>query len=790
MSRSCTQGLVASNATALRPVCGGISRTHKEPVEHANLRATSHYYASTSQCAVSSMSRPRRQCSRASRRRVATRALFDPPPFRPEKLAVMLAAGTTVHEPAPPLSRKYTLTHNDITGSLRLTIGSDYNEKQISGFYTRLLRDEIVAEWVNIGSSGFALHVYCHVSGEERWLAPPLLRNYIFRRELPLVLDTLVYADRQLLAAQPELSRAQVYVHFQSKVKELDTVEYWGVLGDRGTWRKGPTSILLRLIYAVVGWPPSLEPQPADLSVDQPAVRRDVEAAVRQQQQQLQQQRLSWEQQRLGQEQQLLPVLPLVAQAAAGDQEQGQGQDDLRLTQQGWQQGLAPGLVARVALAPLEQQQQQRDQQWQGQQQQGRPSGQGAGNPGAVCVPPDTPLTAAPAAAMRQVGGGVARTTIGTGIRMPAAGEATPPSPLEEPLPSLAGLVRCRQQQPGGGLGVVRIEGDGGGGGLGSNRWLREDGLSLNSNGHRNSCGNGGSGGSGSGSCNGNGLASSYSSSNGDGAPCVLVPRNSAHISCSSQVSGNGIGLRSQLQPGGCSNAELRPGEANSLRTNHGNGSSGSNGYRTSCAAYANVPTPATAAAAAPHAADQNDLRPHAAAAAAAQSEFHDDQQQHQHPQAPLRQEQDQWQRPACMHVDGVEEEVAGALGVAVGVDSEHQLQQQQSPLASLPAPLLPACRPHRPPTTNSPRQVVANGVSCGRQEQPVGERQQQRQRGEEEEGGNEVQQLNREAVEPSCASRLQLVVDRGPPELVSAAVGAGVVVAGGVVAAVMGHPS
>lgn len=116
-----------------------------------------------------------------------SRALFDPPPFQPEKLAVLLTAGTTSLEPAPPLSRKYTLTHNDITGNLWLTIGSDYNKKQISGFYTRLLRDEVVAEWVNIGYSGFALHVYCHVSGEERWLAPPLLRNYIFRREMSLV---------------------------------------------------------------------------------------------------------------------------------------------------------------------------------------------------------------------------------------------------------------------------------------------------------------------------------------------------------------------------------------------------------------------------------------------------------------------------------------------------------------------------------------------------------------------------------------------------------------------------
>jgi hypothetical protein len=115
----------------------------------------------------------------------------------------MLAAGTSTMDPAPPRSRKYTLTHNDITGSLCLTIGADYNQQQISGFYTRLLRDEVIAEWVAVGASGYALHVYCHVSGEERWLAPPLLRNYIFRREMPLVSSLCACAQRQGWGRKP-----------------------------------------------------------------------------------------------------------------------------------------------------------------------------------------------------------------------------------------------------------------------------------------------------------------------------------------------------------------------------------------------------------------------------------------------------------------------------------------------------------------------------------------------------------------------------------------------------------
>ncbi|KXZ49927.1 hypothetical protein GPECTOR_19g378 [Gonium pectorale] len=208
-------------------------------------------------------------------------------------------------------------------GNLRLTIGPDYNTQQISGFYTRLLRDEVVAEWVNVGSSTYTLHVYCHVSGEERWLAPPLLRNYIFRREMPLVLDTLVYAERSLLLAQPELGRAQVFVHFQSSVKELDTVEYWGVLGDRSTWPRGPTSILLRMIYAVVGWPPSMAAQPADLSIDLPAEPQDMETAVRLQQQQQHRQRQE--------QQQLLPLGQQTVAEARGAPEDEQQQEQGRL---------------------------------------------------------------------------------------------------------------------------------------------------------------------------------------------------------------------------------------------------------------------------------------------------------------------------------------------------------------------------------------------------------------------------------------------------------------------------
>lgn len=88
------------------------------------------------------------------------------------------------------MSRRYTLTHNDITAALTLSVGRKFNSAQTAGFYTRLLRDEVIAEWRHETAGGVqssSLHVFVHVSGAEKWLAPPVLRNYIFRRELPLV---------------------------------------------------------------------------------------------------------------------------------------------------------------------------------------------------------------------------------------------------------------------------------------------------------------------------------------------------------------------------------------------------------------------------------------------------------------------------------------------------------------------------------------------------------------------------------------------------------------------------
>lgn len=204
-------------------------------------------------------------------------ALFDPPPFDPAKLDIDYLPGTTPLDASVPHRRRYTLTHNDLTGTLRLSVGLDYNSDQLSGWYTRIVRDEVLAEWIipHGGSMGSpVLNVFCHVSGEELWPAPPALRSFIFQREMKLVLDTIAYAERHLLAAHPVFDTAPVYVHLRSDLAALNKVLSWGSLGDRSTWRKagagrGLLAEVLSGMAGVLGDPSDPHPDPQQEALQQ-----------------------------------------------------------------------------------------------------------------------------------------------------------------------------------------------------------------------------------------------------------------------------------------------------------------------------------------------------------------------------------------------------------------------------------------------------------------------------------------------------------------------------------------
>jgi len=146
----------------------------------------------------------------------------------PEKLHVQFAAGATPVGPLNP--RCYTLTHSDTTGELFLTIAPEVDGEQISGWYTRLMRDEVLAEWQE-GEDGPALHLFCHVSGGLAFGSAGM-RYGIFQRELPLVLEAFRFGDKGLFEAQPELDQAPVWIHFRSTNRRYRRVERWGAPAD------------------------------------------------------------------------------------------------------------------------------------------------------------------------------------------------------------------------------------------------------------------------------------------------------------------------------------------------------------------------------------------------------------------------------------------------------------------------------------------------------------------------------------------------------------------------------
>lgn len=148
--------------------------------------------------------------------------------LRREKLHVMLTPRVTADGPVTP--RFYTLTHSDLTGDLFLTIDSAYNKDQISGLYTQLMRDEVLAQWED-AEQGQVLHVHCHVSGGLT-LGLAAMRLTIFKRELPLVLQALRYGNRGLFEARRALDQASIEVHFHATQPRYDRVERWGVPGD------------------------------------------------------------------------------------------------------------------------------------------------------------------------------------------------------------------------------------------------------------------------------------------------------------------------------------------------------------------------------------------------------------------------------------------------------------------------------------------------------------------------------------------------------------------------------
>lgn len=79
---------------------------------------------------------------------------------------------------------QYTIIITTVT---TITIDKDVVLWQLSGWYNRLQRDDVVAEWKQVKDE-MSLHVHCHVSGAHLLLdLAAEFRYHIFTKELPLV---------------------------------------------------------------------------------------------------------------------------------------------------------------------------------------------------------------------------------------------------------------------------------------------------------------------------------------------------------------------------------------------------------------------------------------------------------------------------------------------------------------------------------------------------------------------------------------------------------------------------
>lgn len=87
----------------------------------------------------------------------------------------------------------YTFFCSSITCFLRSGLHIDFKKVcglgilQLQGWYNRLQRDEVVAEWKKVKGK-MSLHVHCHISGGHFLLdLCARLRYFIFCKELPVV---------------------------------------------------------------------------------------------------------------------------------------------------------------------------------------------------------------------------------------------------------------------------------------------------------------------------------------------------------------------------------------------------------------------------------------------------------------------------------------------------------------------------------------------------------------------------------------------------------------------------
>ncbi|KAJ9566991.1 hypothetical protein OSB04_002957 [Centaurea solstitialis] len=177
----------------------------------------------------------------------AAKLLGPPATFDASKLQVVFK-GEETEQYTRIVPRTYKLSHCDFTANLTLTISNIIDHDEVHNISNWILekgldllvlvlkgwynKDDVVAQWAEV-KGHMCLDVHCYVSGPNSLLdLAAEFRYYIFSKELPLVLEAVLYGDRDLFNEHTELMDAFVRVFFHSSSKKYNRVECWGPLKD------------------------------------------------------------------------------------------------------------------------------------------------------------------------------------------------------------------------------------------------------------------------------------------------------------------------------------------------------------------------------------------------------------------------------------------------------------------------------------------------------------------------------------------------------------------------------
>ncbi len=153
--------------------------------------------------------------------------------------------------PPSAVIRRYTVTHSDETGVLTTSVGSEYDQTQLRSLKQRLFRDRVLGELVVEDSARYMLHLYAYVAGKYLvWPCPAAVRSYIFQRDINLVVESIVFADKDHLEAVQADTKVLLHLESDSQDFANETMVFAKVLGDRSTWALGASdSSKLRLTH-------------------------------------------------------------------------------------------------------------------------------------------------------------------------------------------------------------------------------------------------------------------------------------------------------------------------------------------------------------------------------------------------------------------------------------------------------------------------------------------------------------------------------------------------------------